>query len=89
MSLQALDLLAKGLEAQAKVDLKADDTNNSHDASLQGHQKELTHHFKVTRTTEVDVSTKEDVQDIEDKKKEKTTKKRRGCFSSCFGKPGK
>lgn len=73
-------------------DNKADVTKESDEASKlekdKHHNHEITHHFKLTQTTEGEVTS----TDIDDDKKvksvEKKKKKKRGCFASCFGKRG-
>lgn len=75
-------------DVQAEVVLEKDAADLEHHA----HQKDksMTHHYKATHTRtdtyEVDDSVDETKLASDDKKVEKTKKKRAGCFSWCFGK---
>ena len=75
------------LEANAGVDAQArksqQDTVKHH-----GHaQKDVTHHYKITRTQTIEVDESEiDKTDRDEEANEtKTQRKRCGCFSMCFG----
>lgn len=73
-------------DVQAEVVLEKDATDLEHHA----HQKDksMTHHYKatLTHTFEVDDSVDEAKLSADDKKVEKTKKKRGGCFGFCTGK---
>lgn len=73
-------------DVQAEVVLEKDNQDLEHHA----HQKDksMTHHYKatLTHTLEVDDSVDETKLASDDKKVEKTKKRRAGCFSWCFGK---
>jgi len=84
----ALSELKGKLEGEARAEITAENERKDFDAVHQHQGKALTHHYKATHTHtyEVDDLVNEDKSNEAETTKEKTKKKRRGCFSSCFGK---
>jgi hypothetical protein len=83
-----LELEAKG---DAAVRAEALDQLERKDSDRHSSNKAIVHHYKVTKTSTVEVD--DSIQEKDDSEKDdiKVSKKekKRGCFSGCFGKFGK
>jgi hypothetical protein len=90
MSLQALTLMQKGVEAELKAQSELLDKleANTSDSKDKEKHHEVTSHFKLTRTrtTEGEITTSNDSAKTETIVNEKTTKKHKRRLCSCFGK---
>lgn len=86
----ALTKLKATLEGDVQAEVASEKIENDLRHAHQHEGKELTHHYKatLTHTLEVDDSVNMEELASDDKKVEKTKKKRSGCFGWCFGRKG-
>lgn len=85
MSLEQLAMIAKGLEGQIDANSGiTKETDDTHHSATQ-HKNGITTHYKVTQTTEGEMSVVKDNEDTQDNNDQKKSRKRCKLFSSCFG----
>lgn len=80
--------LAQGLKAEAEAKKQTDEQQFNEMVDKSHLEKGVTHHFAVTNTTAVDVSTKETLDSDKDSKMDTKKHNRKKWFCGCLGKPG-
>lgn len=82
---ELLNAFTKSLQGdnKAKGEKESEEINRVEKEHRHGH--EIVHHFKVTQTTEGEISRKDTDDTNHVAKEEKKRKKRCNCLLSCFG----
>lgn len=85
---ELLNALTKNLQGENKASGEKESDDVERVVKEHHHGHEITHHFKVTQTTEGELSTKDTDDNNYAKQTEKKKKKRCNCLLSCFGRGG-